>query len=631
MEQSPEIQDLNSFDLIEDKTGRIDAMCDYALKMRNVDPENCLKIGKKAYELSLEAPYRKGESTALIVMAYQHWHHSQIETALEELLESESIQKEIDYFRYLGEARMVRAMISWGKGNYDDAFSLVYEALNILEDREKVDSKAWLYWTLGVFNYDLKDYKKSLDNYEKALAILRSTEPFDQNSVAYTLIGIGCCYKGESRIDEAIRFLEEALQISKETNQWMQEARCHYELGLIQCEKGNLDKAKEEQKISYNMRKAHGTKPGMVSCLIALADIEMKKGDISSAMDYMEEALGLAKETNSKPKIYQCHEKLATLYKQAKDFEKALEHSEQFHKIRSEVVGDQTNNKLKELETKFATERSEKEAEIQRLKNVELKEAYDLVAEKNKEILDSIRYAKRIQSAILPPQKLVKQYLHDSFILYKPKDIVAGDFYWMEHEGDKLLFTAADCTGHGVPGAIVSVMCSNLLTKAVKELNILEPAKILDKTVDLLEARLSKSEEEIGDGMDLALCSLDLKSGKLEYSGANNPLYYIRNGELHEIKADKQPVGKYINRKPFTNHTIEVQKGDCFYIFSDGYADQFGGPSGKKFKYVAFKKLLLDIHNKPMEEQMNILDRNFEEWKGDLEQIDDICVIGLRI
>lgn len=255
----------------------------------------------------------------------------------------------------------------------------------------------------------------------------------------------------------------------------------------------------------------------------------------------------------------------------------------------------------------------------------------NLIRKKNKEILDSINYAKRIQSAILPPIKLVREYLTDSFILYKPKDIVAGDFYWIEIVEDKVFFTAADCTGHGVPGAMMSVMCSNALSKAVKELEIYQPAKILDKTVEILEEHFAKSEEEVKDGMDIALCCLDLKTKKLQYAGANNPLYHISKGELKEIKPDKQPIGKYDDRRPYTNHSIDITSGDCFYIFTDGFADQFGGPNEKKFKYKPFKQLLLDNHNRPMNEQKDILDKTIENWKGQLEQVDDVCIIGLRI
>lgn len=248
-----------------------------------------------------------------------------------------------------------------------------------------------------------------------------------------------------------------------------------------------------------------------------------------------------------------------------------------------------------------------------------------------KDITDSITYARRIQHTILPSVKTVRECLPDSFILYKPQSIVAGDFYWVEREGGKIFFSVADCTGHGVPGAMVSVMCSNALKKAVKETGICVPAKILDRTVQVLQEQFEKSELEVQDGMDLALCAFDPESSVLEYAGAHNPLCLVRNGELTEIKADKQPVGKYAHRLPFTNHALQLQKGDCLYLFSDGYADQFGGDKGKKFKQSQLRALLLSVSSLPMQEQKDILEETFETWRGSLEQVDDVCVMGVRV
>ena len=256
-------------------------------------------------------------------------------------------------------------------------------------------------------------------------------------------------------------------------------------------------------------------------------------------------------------------------------------------------------------------------------------EAFDALEEKNREIMDSINYAKRIQSAILPPAKIVKEYLQDSFILYKPKDIVAGDFYWMEHRDGKVLFAAADCTGHGVPGAMVSVVCNNGLNRSVREHGFTDPGQILDKTREIVIEEFGKSEEEVNDGMDIALCSL--QGNKLQYAGAHNPLWIIRKGEVLETKANKQPIGNFDKQLPYTTHTFELEKGDAIYIFSDGYVDQFGGEKEKKFKAKAFKKLLLSLQDKSMEEQKIVIDETFETWKGNLEQIDDVCVIGVRI
>ena len=250
------------------------------------------------------------------------------------------------------------------------------------------------------------------------------------------------------------------------------------------------------------------------------------------------------------------------------------------------------------------------------------------IEEQHKEIKDSIQYAKRIQSAILPPEKTVKSLLPNAFIFYLPKDIVAGDFYWLEQQEDKTFIAAADCTGHGVPGAMVSVVCNNALNRSVREFGLSTPASILEKTREIVIEEFSKSEEDVKDGMDVALCSI--KGDKLEYSGANNPLWVIREGDVIEIKANKQPVARYDFAKPFENHEFKLQEKDAIYLFSDGYVDQFGGDRGKKLKSRKFKELLLSIQGYDMEVQKLKLAEFFDKWRSGMEQIDDVCVIGIK-
>jgi len=264
---------------------------------------------------------------------------------------------------------------------------------------------------------------------------------------------------------------------------------------------------------------------------------------------------------------------------------------------------------------------------------VVLKEQHAVIEEKSNEILASINYAKRLQGAILPSEKTRKNYLIDSFLIYQPKDIVAGDFYWIEKSGDQILFAAADCTGHGVPGALVSVVCNNALNRALKEFAILDPGKILDKTRELVIETFGNSEKEVKDGMDISLCSLNIKSFELKWAGANNPLWLLRDGadDLIEIKGDKQPIGKYAEEKPFTTHVMQLSAGDRLYLFTDGYADQFGGPMGKKFKYKQMKDLIAQISASDMDEQKDKIVSAFSDWRGNLEQVDDVCIIGVRV
>lgn len=254
---------------------------------------------------------------------------------------------------------------------------------------------------------------------------------------------------------------------------------------------------------------------------------------------------------------------------------------------------------------------------------------------KNKEITQSIEYAKRIQDAILPSSVNIEKVFPDSFILYKPRDIVSGDFYWIYNNDEgEIFFAVADCTGHGVPGAFMSMIGNSLLNELIVENGIKEPDKVLyEMRTNIIRSLGQKGEAgEAKDGMDMVLCRLDKKQNKLSFAGAHNSLYLFRDGELIEYRGSSRPVGYFVGRNiPFEKEEIEIQKGDMLYLFSDGYADQFGGPRGKKFMFRNFKKLLLSIHDKNMTEQQKILDKTLKDWMKGYGQVDDICVMGVRI
>lgn len=267
-------------------------------------------------------------------------------------------------------------------------------------------------------------------------------------------------------------------------------------------------------------------------------------------------------------------------------------------------------------------------------RTVEIAEKNQQLAQKNKDILDSIKYAKRIQTAILPNDNQIASNLKHSFVFFKPKDIVSGDFYWLEKVNGKILFAAADCTGHGVPGAFMSIIGHNGLNKIVREEGITTPSAILNRLDEFVSKTIQGSDDvEVRDGMDIALCSLDAKNMKLEYSGAFNPLYLVRDNELSVTKANRRPIGGFVGEElpPFVNHEIDVQKGDSIYIFSDGYPDQFGGPQQKKFTYKRFRELFVDSNDKEMAEQKKVLQARIKEWQGEIEQIDDIVIFGVKI
>jgi serine phosphatase RsbU (regulator of sigma subunit) len=275
---------------------------------------------------------------------------------------------------------------------------------------------------------------------------------------------------------------------------------------------------------------------------------------------------------------------------------------------------------------------TERTAEVVRQKD-EIVSKNIVLEYQKKEIEDSIRYARRIQSAVIPSEKDCVNLLTDSFVVFKPLNIVSGDFYWISQAGNRIVFTAADCTGHGVPGAFMSMLGVAFLNEIVNKDNITQPDMILNKLREMVIGALQQQgiSGEARDGMDIAIITIDKQENKLEYAGAYNPLIMIRNGELTETAGDKMPIGIYENMHPFRKHEIRLEKGDVFYMSSDGYEDQFGGPDGKKFKSKKLKQLLLEIHTYPMEKQKEILEKTFEDWKGDLPQVDDVVLAGLTI
>lgn len=314
------------------------------------------------------------------------------------------------------------------------------------------------------------------------------------------------------------------------------------------------------------------------------------------------------------------------VYKDKKKIEEQLKEILE-EKSRLENQKQENDDKVKMLWEQSTAIHKEKER-IDKLKTQ--------VEYRHKEIIDSVLYAKKIQQAVLPSQEYVNTVLPDSFILFRPKNIVSGDFFWVYKVDEyRTLFAAVDCTGHGVPGAFMSIMGYHLLERVVNEHQIYEPAKILDELSAGVIKSLKQTTEldSVKDGMDIALCLIDYKSYTLHYAGAHNPLYLIRKGELTEIKADKRSVGISANSKinHFTNHSISIEKGDCLYVFSDGYVDQKGGPENVKFFYQPFKNLLVKIHTEKMREQLIILEKSFNDWKGDKGQIDDILVMGVKI
>jgi len=292
--------------------------------------------------------------------------------------------------------------------------------------------------------------------------------------------------------------------------------------------------------------------------------------------------------------------------------------------------------RLRAQNGRLISQMKQREEELEQLvkqRTSEVVHQKELVEIKNKEIVASINYAKRLQEAILPSAASLANFFPDSFIFYQPKDIVAGDFYWMLPAGNAILVIAADCTGHGVPGALMSMLGVSLLNQIVSEKKITVPAEILKQLHVAVITALKQEENDSRDGMDIAICRFDLEKNEVHFAGANRPLWLLRNGETQFFPPDKIPVGGLQTKRniTFTSHTIPYTIGDVFYLFTDGYADQFGGDNGKKLMTKKFREIVQETGSSKMPEQKKYLAEYFKRWKGNNEQVDDVLVIGIRV
>jgi serine phosphatase RsbU (regulator of sigma subunit) len=539
----------------------------------------------------------------------------------------EKLTEAIEAFRAIndkngeGAAQSLLSIYYKNLGQLDKAEECIQNSIaNINENEVYIQFLCISYYQAGEMQHLLKDYNAAINYFSTGLKYCISN-----NGLATRMLsGLGTVYRDNNQLDLAYEYLHKALKQVEGTENFITESKIYSDIGNYYSLKGDFEFSFSFQQKSIEIRKERKMNNPLITNYLELAELFLKQNRLEEALSNALLAEKLSKESNIVIKIYQADQILSTIYEAMGETKLALEYYKKYHLLKDEVFSQESARKIKQISMHHEMETMQQEKELFKLKNVVLKQALD-------EIGASVRYALRIQEAILPPIDSIKKKLPDSFVLYKPKDIVAGDFYWMEEIGDTILIAAADCTGHGVPGAMVSVVCSNALNRAVKEFNLSDPGLILDKVTDLVIEAFEKSVAEVRDGMDISMLSINKTTQQLKWSGANNSLLYFHNNELTELIADKQPIGKSDNRKPFTTHLIEYKPGTCFYLFTDGYADQFGGAAGKKFMYKQFIKTLAECNKLNAAAQHNTLEAAFNNWKGELEQVDDVCVIGIRI
>ncbi len=630
------------------------------------------------------------QDTHKVLVAYNliglaNKHKNNLKVAEQYLKLGLDISRQLKIEKFIGKFSSNLGNIYYDKGEFDLALSFYLESLRSEEKLKDTTGILVSYITIGAVYGVTEKLDKSEAYFKKALEL---------SQIINNLLYAQYCYNNLSLINitqedyqQALEYSKKSLEISIAQKNKESIAHSYNSIGNCYLKMRQLPQAKLNLQKAYDLRQEMGLYRELATTISHFAELYFRMGDKDKGQEFYEKAINQSITLKAKGMQQELYKQYSTELENYGLFKKALKYHKLYSEIKDSIFNQEKLDKLSQLEIEYETEK--KEQQIQ-LKEVELEKSREaskrkslqnnmligglliviimsfisirayinkrksnelilkqkeevehqkiLVEEKNIEILDSINYAKRIQDAILPSDDFIRTHLSDSFVFYKPKDIVAGDFYWVEKVGDKVLFAVADCTGHGVPGAMISVVCHNALNRAIGEFNLINPGKILDKTREIIAEQMNKSIQNnskisVRDGMDIALVVMNTKDKSFEFAGANNSLWIIRKNsdQVEVVKATKQHIGMVETPQNFESHLVNLEKGDTIYLFSDGYVDQFGGEKGKKMKTANFKKLLLSIQKETMEQQYQLIDEAFENWKGDLEQLDDVCIIGVRI
>lgn len=565
-------------------------------------------------------------------------------------------------------------IVYFNKGALEKSLSYYLKSLKIREELKDEKLIAGSYNNIGRIYEHLGNYPLALDYYQKALDINRRAGNESWENI--NLNNMGNVYGRQAKYEEAKKYFLLSYDLSKKIKDDRSLALACSNLSLVYSFTGTMDKAIEMQLMALEIRKKMQNLAGISASYQALAEFSRQTKDLKKGVNYCLESIEYAKRSGDLDAQSLAYGTLAELYFDLKDFKGSAENYKKYNTIKDSLFKTESTRTISEMQTRYDTEKKENEINLLKSKqevkdqelsrqrviiysvagglflllllalllvrsnkvkqkaNAELAVAYRQIEEKNKDITDSIRYAKRIQDTILPPSSLVKQLLPSSFILFRPRDIVSGDFYWMHHAGEFTFLAAVDCTGHGVPGAFMSIVASNLLNKAVVEKNITDPGKILDLINTELSGQTASEQDQFHfrDGMDISIVKLYSGNKRFEFAGANNDVWVLRSNDLLTLKSDKMAVdGVVSEEKKFTTNSFDLKMNDRIYLFSDGFADQFGGDKGKKLKYKNLQKLILDTAPGDLASQKIKLDEFLIKWMGDHEQVDDILIIGISI
>lgn len=616
------------------------------------------------------------------------------------LLKSINIRKEIKDEIGLAASYSFLGLTNAHLGDYMQGIEYIQQSITLREKNGDKRGLANSYLCLYKIYIDIGEADKALESELKSLDICKEIN--DLQCVSGRLTNLGKIYQNKGDYKKALSYHFMALAISKQINIRNRIADVHENIAQNYNFTKRYNEALKHIDTCIILRKTIGDEEGIVAATLVLSQINYNQNNVKDAIENGTQALTASLKLNLPYLIKDAHQVLSNAYNQQHNADKSLFHFKQYIVLRDSLYNiDKTKEIVrKELEFNFnkkqelqklevAKKLAETNAESRKqqliiiftvialivlssllifaiwqyrlkikseqqlqylnsdlnLKNYQLEEnslvietQHNTIHQKNKEITDSIRYAQKIQTAMMPLKHEFAEYFKEAFVMFEPKDIISGDFFWITNRNNKIIFATGDCTGHGVPGGFMSMLGVSLLNEIINEHDLTEPALILSrlrkKVIIALRQKGLSGEQQ--DGMDMTICVIDKEQMTLNYAAANHAFYIIRKKEsgfeLEEFNGDKQPVGIFgSDLKPFKQHSIELKPNDVVYTFTDGFADQFGGPKGKKFKYKQLKELLVSIQHLDLAAQEKIVKEQFTNWKGNLEQVDDVCLIGIRV
>jgi serine phosphatase RsbU (regulator of sigma subunit)/Tfp pilus assembly protein PilF len=635
-----------------------------------------------------------------------------------------ALSEKLQYTKGIVRALTRLGVVHVTQGEQSEALDYFMKALQLNEKTGNLQSAAAILNNIGIIYKDQRKFDDARTYFNKSLNYYRQLKHLEGEATA--LNNIGVCYQDQGQDLQAQPYFEKALTIFEQLKKYAETAGAYDNIGLCYLNTNRLNEAERYFQKALTIReRIENDQDGIASTLHNLANLEARRRNWPMAKQFASQSLAAAQKINALNRIRDSHQLLSDIYRGMGNFQEALVHFRAFTAAKDSLSNRETSDKLSRLQHLYELEKHRnqiqelksqnakisrvqvaqgKQLETERLMryglmailplmvgavavfwwgkrqqqrnttllqrqyeeiNIQRKAIEDQrneIAKKNHDIESSINYARRIQEAMLPKVSEIGKLLPDSFVFFRPRDIVSGDFYWFTQtaykpvytevhtftevkrvfagfRNKKEIFAAIDCTGHGVPGAFMSMIGNEQLNEIVLDHDETQADKILNRLHRGVRQALRQADDQLGDGlpnrdgMDMALCVIDQTDRTVQFAGAKNPLLYIQNGEAILIKGDKMPIGGFQKEKErlFTAHLIHYQSPTAFYMFSDGFQDQFGGTENKKFSFKQLQQLLLNIYHLPMPEQHRILEKTFLEWKGPEEQIDDVLVVGFRL